>query len=456
MITRSECLCDGKILGIETIYTVIDGNQINIKEKLDWVREKGRKNELFCPCGCGLNFIVVAGENNLREQHFRIKAGSVAKTKCHYVDEGPVSINSKIILKCWLDEKIRPADLESRVPICDVEDSKRKYEFTLLSRERKIAVNYCYNRANLSAEKMQILDQNSEGIHIIHVIDNQNSGTVLQYPEGAMKVQERQGYCLFLDVPGFEYQKARLMAAYYAKDIDGYWREETFAEGKLTDFYIGETGEVFLNTQRLSTLRDACKQRFEEVQSAEKQRRIKAEEERERERIRLQKEREAEEKRREEERQARQKAQEELLKKQREEQERWEREQAEREEERKRRIAQQKEAEEKEAALDHPKRMAVYSILSGCSFLQGRFAYKVTDGVKYRNVMADISDVTIDLRNGRIVLTKSDKSKIYIFVQENGAGPGIERSGAYYLNIDLNDTPLERIPEKLGEYFIFQ
>ena len=34
MVQRSVCLCDGKYIGIESIFTVIDGKQINIPDKL--------------------------------------------------------------------------------------------------------------------------------------------------------------------------------------------------------------------------------------------------------------------------------------------------------------------------------------------------------------------------------------------------------------------------------------
>ena len=75
MALRTVALCDGKNIGIESIYTVIEGKQINIPDKLEQLREKSRNNELFCPCGCGANLVLVAGERNLREQHFRIKEG---------------------------------------------------------------------------------------------------------------------------------------------------------------------------------------------------------------------------------------------------------------------------------------------------------------------------------------------------------------------------------------------
>ena len=76
---------------------------------------------MFCPCGCGANLILVAGDKNLREQHFRMKDGS-SDQDCHVVTEGKTSVDSKIVLKCWLDEKLKAADMESRVPIHAVDD----------------------------------------------------------------------------------------------------------------------------------------------------------------------------------------------------------------------------------------------------------------------------------------------------------------------------------------------
>lgn len=51
MIQRSVCLCDGKYIGIESIYTVIDGKQINIPEKLEALRQKGRNKPTTLPRG---------------------------------------------------------------------------------------------------------------------------------------------------------------------------------------------------------------------------------------------------------------------------------------------------------------------------------------------------------------------------------------------------------------------
>lgn len=156
-------MCDGKYIGIESIFTVINGRQINIPEKLKELRAKSQNNDLYCPCGCGANLILVAGDRNLREQHFRLKDATF-ENGCCVATEGKISVDSKIVLKCWLYDKLQTDDVETRVPIKLVGDTERKYEFSFLSRAKKVAVSYSYERANLSDEKFGILQANSDGI----------------------------------------------------------------------------------------------------------------------------------------------------------------------------------------------------------------------------------------------------------------------------------------------------
>lgn len=244
MAQRTVCLCDGNYIGIETIYTIVNGKQINIPEKLKDLREKSRSNQLFCPCGCGSNLILVAGDRNLREQHFRLKDREFCSS-CQAVIEGRNSLDSKIILKCWLDEKLQDPDIESRVPVRDVSDIARKYEFTFLSRSRSVGLSYCNERVNLSEEKINLLKENSEGISVIYVIDMRNFGNDGQYPEGVMKVQNEQGYCLFLTVTDRDYSTARLRAAFSIQDIDGLWQEVILAEDNLDKFTINDGKVVY-------------------------------------------------------------------------------------------------------------------------------------------------------------------------------------------------------------------
>ncbi len=304
MIQRSLCLCEGKYIGIEYIYTIINGMQINDRDKLSWMREKAHSRQLFCPCGCGANLTVVAGDRNLREQHFRILDGS-GNNECCYVEEGETSINSKVILKCWLDEKLHDEHLEARVPICDITDSERKYELTFLSRECGIAINYCRHRANLSKEKLNILEQNSDGLSVFHIVDAENEETNFQYPEGMMKIQERQGYCLALHIEGRDYEKAELKALIYESDLDGLWMPVTVAQGKLNEFGFGVEGKLSINGVDVSVKVSAARERFQKRQDFYREQREAyrrgIEEQRKRERqevIRRENERRAEEERR--------------------------------------------------------------------------------------------------------------------------------------------------------------
>lgn len=272
MVQRSVCLCDGKYIGIESIFTVIDGKQINIPDKLSALRTRSRKGELFCPCGCGANLILVAGDRNLRAQHFRLK-DSARQHECTAETERSHSIYSKIVLKCWLDEKLNVSDVETRVPICLVGDTARKYEFSFVSRTSKLAVSYSCNRANLSDEKMEILRANSSGIRLIYIVDALNSCGNGQYPEALMKVQERQGYCLLLDVEEMEYSTAKLSAVVYAQDCTGLWREIEFAAGALREFSISEYGRLLYQNAPLAALCEWKKSEFEREVQQEKIRR---------------------------------------------------------------------------------------------------------------------------------------------------------------------------------------
>lgn len=272
MAQRTVCLYDGKYIGIESIYTVVNGKQINIPDKLKELRVKSKNNELFCPCGCGANLILVAGDKNLREQHFRIKDETLVQN-CNMISEGKNSVDSKIVLKCWLDDKIMTYDIESRVQIRAVDDINKKYEFSFLSREKKIALSYCNLRSNLSDEKMDILESNSQGLHVIYVVDAGNGGSNGQYPEGLKKVQNKQGYCLLLSVHEADYSKAKMKAVFYAKGIDELWKEVVFADDYLNLFSIDENAQVTYGNKPLVFMKSETLVKFERNIEEEKKRR---------------------------------------------------------------------------------------------------------------------------------------------------------------------------------------
>lgn len=260
MAQRTVALCNGKYIGIETIYTIINGNQINIPDKLKELREKSQNNELYCPCGCGTNLILVAGDKNLREQHFREKTGT-AKYECSMPTEGKISVDSKIVLKCWLDDKLKVTDLESRVPIDTLEDTKRRAEFTFLSRSKKLAIRYWKTRANIVDDKLDVLSGNLSNINIIYIVDSSNGGADGQYPEALMRLQEKQGYCLLLYIEDSDYTKAELKATFYEKDIDGLWKENEFASDKLSEVEL-INNQIFINGVSIKNLLEKAKEQL--------------------------------------------------------------------------------------------------------------------------------------------------------------------------------------------------
>ena len=286
MAMRSVALCNGEYIGIETIYTVIDGCQINIKDKVEALREKSRHRELFCPCGCGANLFLVAGDKHLREQHFRMRESEGA-LECHWQDEGKTSIDSKIVIKCWLEDKLKTNDIETRVQIRSVDNIERKYEFSFLSKEKRVAVNYCHYRANLSDEKLEIINSNSSGISIIHIVDKTNTGTEGQYPESLMKIQKIQGYCLLLSIKESDYNEAYMSAIFYEQDLDGFWREIEFVRGDLKSYNINPQGEVVFEGVTISDSLLARRVRFNSEMEKEKKRREEAKAEAERKRQEL-------------------------------------------------------------------------------------------------------------------------------------------------------------------------
>lgn len=272
MAERNIAMYNGQLIGIETIYTVINGEQINIPDKLKTLREKSQNNELFCPCGCGANLILVAGDRNLRRQHFREKSGS-AKLECKMPTEGNKSIDSKIVLKCWIDDKLKPTDLEARVPIGRIEDIKSKAEFTFLSRKEKFAIRYWNSRVNILDDKLDALNKNEAKIKVIYVVDESNGGVDGQYPEALMKIQNRQQYCLFLSVDGMEYDKAKLKAVFYDRNIDGFWEEIVFFESTLMKVGISENSELEFNDKSFDEAYEEVKKNREKQISREKQKR---------------------------------------------------------------------------------------------------------------------------------------------------------------------------------------
>lgn len=266
-VLRSECLYKNEIIGIESIYTVINGKQINIPEKVEALRKKGRDGLLTCPCGCGTKLILVAGDKNLRQQHFRAMNGS-SRSECTLKQEGQNSIDSKVVIKCWLADKM-DQNIVTRVPVSRIADTDRKYEVSHYVPSKRFAVNYTNMRINLEDEKLDILD-NIFGKEVLHIVDNDNLETFGQYPEFMNKIQNHQNYCLYLQIDGRDYDKAFLNTSFYVKDIDGLYQRIEMCQGPLKDYSFTENRELLFNNQKISEIYEEKRTGFLKEQEEKK------------------------------------------------------------------------------------------------------------------------------------------------------------------------------------------
>ena len=270
MIQRSECLYNDEIIGIESIYTVVDGKQINIPDKVEALRKLGRDGLLRCPCGCGTKLILVAGDKGLRQQHFRAMNGD-SWSECTLKQEGKNSIDSKVVIKCWLADKINQ-NIETRVPISKIRETDKKYEVSHFVPAKDFAVNYTNLRVNLEDEKLDALE-NALGNRILHIVDVDNMENFSQYPEFMNKIQRRQRYCLFLQIEGRNYDKATLFCAFYEKDIDGLFQRIDLTEGPLKDYWFSDDCKLMLDGKRVSEICEEKQICFLKEQEREKERR---------------------------------------------------------------------------------------------------------------------------------------------------------------------------------------
>ncbi len=270
MAQRTMCMYNGQTIGIESIYTIREGKKINIPGKVEELRKLGRQSQLFCPCGCGANLILVAGDRNLREQHFRIKEGT-GKGKCIALEETDISINSKIMLKGWLDLKLPSARIGTRVQLKEISNSERKFEFTLFDYNSKIGVCYWHERANIDSDKVDMFEDFSGVNKTLYITDIHNAGTTGQYPEFMIKIQNKQGYVLYLDLKDSMfsengYEKVVLDTRVFVQNRYKTWQEIIVISDKLDSYSVSTNGDLLHNNVAVE---DVVREAIEKFQDNE-------------------------------------------------------------------------------------------------------------------------------------------------------------------------------------------
>lgn len=286
---RTECLYNNEILHIADFFTIKDGKQIAKEGEIEKLRAYGRNGQLECSCGCGGKVILVAGKKELRRQHFRLKDGQNIICKSH--DESPITINAKVVLKCWLDDvlNLQSGQVLFNVPINKVSDINRKYEYTHLVIEKGIGICYERNESNLSDDKIALLSGRKDVTNLC-ITDIKNDGCWGQYPEFGIKVQKIQGYYALLSIGEMTpYEEAVLKIVRYEKTYLGTWVQLEVCKDKLSEYKFNDNNTLCLHGNNVHEL--VLKESGEYIARQEEQ-------------LQLAKDKEEAEKRRQKERQA--------------------------------------------------------------------------------------------------------------------------------------------------------
>lgn len=418
---RSYCLYNGNYIDIAEIFEVVDGKQINIPEKLDYYRKISDKRQLFCACGCGGKVTLVAGEKNLRKQHFRW-LHQFAKSNCEYQEESDISIKSKIILRCWLNKNfpILEHEIKYRVPISQLTDNRRRYELSMYSKDYDMGIVYYNHISNILEKKIELLSEYMKS-NIIYVTGIENEKTNGQYPEHMMRIQEAQGYCFYLDFTSKSlYEEVKAKVSIYVKTYHGLWKSLEVCQGMLNDFGLNTDGTMVYNGELISNLMDKKKKIFQKEQEYELEQRKMREEA---ERLRLEKEI--------------QKRKERIILQE-------ERKQQEVEKQKEREKKQRLEEEKIESFfVDYPKCTRVYELLKNMKCIKGIFDSVQGNGrIRNYQVELEVEKLKLNREKHRIEITGLEKlnnqtEKVYVYILENGfCNVNIPKTGVLYKVID--------------------
>lgn len=412
---RSYCLYNGDYVDISEIFEIREGKQINIPEKLKYYRQISDRRQLFCSCGCGEVVVLVAGEKNVRRQHFRL-LHKFANSNCEYQEESEISIKSKIILKCWLTKNlpVKEHDIKYRVPISQLTENNRKYELTMYSEDYDIGIIYNNHTTSVLKEKVELLSEFVKS-KIIYVTRIENEETDGQYPEHMMRIQDAQGYCFYLGLTAETlYEEVKAKVSIYQKSYRGLWEVLDVCTGMLDDFCLNADGLLVYKGNLVSELVKIRQNNFKITQEKELENLRKQEEEK---RLRQEKER-------------LENAERERLRQEKVRKEREERERLEEENRRKRLLELEEEQKEKQRRIEekqkyfleqYPKFEKIYNLLKELKSIQGVFLSDQSNGkTKNYPVEWQIDQLKINTDRHRIEVRDNKLSEwAYIYILEN-------------------------------------
>lgn len=429
---RSYCLYNGDYVDISEIYEIREGKQINIPEKLKYYRHISDRRQLFCSCGCGEVVILVAGEKNIRKQHFR-RLREFVNSNCEYQEESGISVKSKIILKCWLNKNLPEAEhkIKYRVPISQLTENNRKYELTMYSEDYDVGIIYNKFTSGILEEKVELLSEYMKS-KIIYVTRIENEKTDGQYPEHMMRIQETQGYCFYLDLSEETlYEEVEAKVSIYERSYRGLWEVIDICHGMLDDFGVNENGLLVYKGKLISELVEIRRENFkiEQKNELEKLRKQEEEERLRQERARLER------------------AERERMRQERERKEREDRERQEEENRRKKLLEQEEERKERQRRIEekqkiflekYPKYKKIYNLLKALKCIQGLFDSDQSNGkTKSYSVELVIDKITINTERHRIEVSDNKFQRVYIYILENDfKNAKVPGTGALYKILD--------------------
>ncbi len=436
------CTDDNRRIGIEEVYTLSsDGKQINIPGVVEAIRKLGKENKLECECGCGGKLMLKAGEAMIMKQHFAMKPGQ-GISDCRSTVETDYTRMCKGILKCWLDAtfSLVPGEVEYNYPYSKIEEGSRRYEFTHYVPKYNYGVIFS-KTSTIDPDKLSYFSQ-KDGVCFLAVApaaDNiQRNG---QYPEYAMRMQDAQGFCAFLE-PHDDYALCKLSIVRYELTYKRVWHNiVVFLDIPLSRFSVSQEGVLLCDGKSVMSMVNEHIVAFKDYDLACAECERKAVEKRKAKEA--ERKREAEEKRLEYEKR---------LKKIKEEEEEQKRLDAERaaEAERRREVAIQKQLAEEEAEkirvqklvaageeylMDFPSKKAIYEVVKNSYRVEGTFLLLRNGSYLQGKVVIMVSAAWYNGAENNIVI-KDVKGKIYLIHLQHFAGdrpkPSSMPDGGYW------------------------
>lgn len=230
------------------------------------VRKASQEHRLFCTCGCGSCLQLVAGEKSVTTKRFFRNYADFTNNNCCY-DESLVTQKSKILLRTWLNQ-ILNVGLLNDIAIAEINKGNRKYELTYYSQEYDFGLVYANEAKNIAYEKIQEIDEYKE-MNIMYISDVHNKIQSGQLPLHQIDIQDKQGFCIFLQIENpekdeFMLSNARLVCTYYIKQhIDnGVWVGLPILEDSILEFSVSPKGKLLYKNVAVDIYKEQVQENY--------------------------------------------------------------------------------------------------------------------------------------------------------------------------------------------------